>query len=160
MNNLHTISEKGEPPASHSAPFQTMHVAHPSSYEENLVQTMYQYSNHPRKPLSELEVCVGSIIGKNGMQSKRQREESVSMKDKHERDVTYIVKCIREGYDSDEGAESLERSMACLSIAANGPNYRPRVGTLVSFGWIAAAICLQEVEIFQMEAAGLYSRRR
>ena len=137
------------------------------SYEENLTDTMRAYSTHPPHFISEVEVFAGAILGKNGAQSKRQREFSISMKEKHERDVAYTVACIRQGdeYDDDYneavkesvfgggGAvggggkrEALERSIACFSVGVNTTRVRKKVGALVSFAWVAAGVCLREVE--------------
>jgi ribosomal protein L14 len=113
------------------------------------MDTMYSYSTHPNHYLSEVEVFCGSILGKIGAPSKRQRENSVSMKEKHERDVAYTVACITQGEQNDKRAEALERSIACLHVARTTKRMRRKVGTLVSFGWIAAAVCLREVERFQ-----------
>ena len=113
---------------------------------------MFQYSNHPQHFVSEIEVFSGNILGKNGAQSKRQRESSKTMKEKHDRDMEYTVLCITRGDgDGDNSrAEALERSIACLYVACNTPfRVRKKVGTLVSFVWIAAAVCLKEVEKLQ-----------
>ncbi|KAL8823259.1 MAG: hypothetical protein Q9191_006023 [Dirinaria sp. TL-2023a] len=118
-------------------------------YEENLVDTMFEYSTHPPHYISEVEVFSGVIIGKHGAQNKRQRESSVSMKEKHERDVEYTVRSILQGEDNSGTAEALERSIACLWVGCNVVRPRKKVGTLVSFGWVAAAACLKEVEKFR-----------
>ena len=110
---------------------------------------MRSYSTHPNHYLSEVEVFCGSILGKIGAASRRQRENSISMKDKHERDVAYIVALINQGEENDKRAEALERSIACLEVACTTTRVRRKVGSLVSFGWIAAAVCLREVEKFQ-----------
>lgn len=111
---------------------------------------MIEYSPSHVYYLSEVEVFCGSIIGKEGAPSKRLRETSVSMKEKHERDVTFIVACITQGEHDDHRAEALERSIACLAAACLRTRVRKKkVGSLVSFGWIAAAVCLREVEKFQ-----------
>lgn len=68
------------------------------------------------------------------------------MKDKHERDVEYTVHSITRGEDGKSGDEALERSIACLFVACNTVGKRKKVGVLKSFGWIAAAVCLKEVE--------------
>lgn len=108
---------------------------------------MFSYSTHPSHPVSELEVFCGSILGKNGAQIHRQRESSKSMKDEYERDVAYYFRCIVRGDDGDDsGEEALERSIACLYVALSGRKVRKKLGSLVSFAWIAAAACLQEVE--------------
>ncbi|KAL6721669.1 hypothetical protein ACLMJK_000773 [Lecanora helva] len=116
------------------------------NYEDNLVDTMTQNSNNPRQPISEIEVFAGNILGKNGAQSKRQRETSKTMKEKHERDVEYTVSAITRGDDGQTKEEALERSIACVYVACHTIRDRRTVGKLVSFGWIAAAVCLKEME--------------
>lgn len=71
------------------------------------------------------------------------------MKEKHERDVSYTVACITHG-DEGNRTEALERSLACLQVALLpiAPVRLRKVGALVSFGWIAASVCLKEVEHF------------
>ena len=110
---------------------------------------MLIYSTHPPHFISEVEVCSGVIIGKTGAQSKRQREFSVNMKEKHDRDVEYIVRCIIQGEGNSGTEEALERSIACLYVGCNIVRVRKKVGRLVSFAWVAAAICLREVEKFR-----------
>ena len=115
---------------------------------------MFQYATHPAHPISEVEVFSGTILGKNGAQSKRQRESSKTMKEKHDRDMEYTVLCITRGDDADGTggsgrAEALERSIACLYVACNTVRVRKKVGALVSFVWIAAAVCLKEVQRLQ-----------
>lgn len=107
---------------------------------------MLQYSPHPSHFISEVEVFSGNILGKNGAQSKRQREFSKTMKEKHERDIEYTIQRITREDDGKKSPESLERSIACLYIACNTARVRKRVGELKSFVWIAAAVCLKEVE--------------
>jgi hypothetical protein len=121
------------------------------SYETQLVDTMYQYSTHPVQLISELEVFVGTLLGKSGgIRTKRVRDMSMDMKEKFERDVAFTVSCIVNG--SDEGAkdEALERSIACLAVAVEEPGFMwERVRKLESFQYIAASVCLGEVESFQ-----------
>lgn len=107
---------------------------------------MLQNSTHPHHFVSEIEVFSGNLLGKNGAQSKRQREFSKTMKEKHDRDIEYTVLSITRGDDGKSGEEALERSIACLYVACNTTRVRKRVGALVSFVWIAAAVCLKEVE--------------
>ncbi|KAI4158772.1 MAG: hypothetical protein LQ342_007167 [Letrouitia transgressa] len=120
------------------------------AYEDSMTDTMLQFSAHPSHFVSEVEVFCGSIIGKNGSQSKRQREFSVSMKEKHDRDVSYTIMSILRGEENDEdmNEEALARSIACLDVARNYASVRKKVGKLVSFTWVAAAVCLREVEKF------------
>ena len=118
---------------------------------------MLQYSTHPTQTLSEIEVFSGNILGKNGgAQSKRQREFSSTMKDKYERDVAYTILWITQGGGEEDGKEgatagALERSIACLYVACHHRG-RERIGrrkvgeALMSFAWVAASVCLKELE--------------
>ncbi|KAL9594745.1 MAG: hypothetical protein Q9219_006857 [cf. Caloplaca sp. 3 TL-2023] len=118
-------------------------------YEDNMINTMSENSPHPTYFVSEVEVFAGALIGKHGAQTKRQREFSTSMKEKQDRDVAYTIQCILQGEEQDiSKEEALERSIACLYVAIHEPRVRRRFGRLVSFTWVAAAVCLKEVEKF------------
>jgi hypothetical protein len=69
---------------------------------------MTEYSDHPLRPLSEVEVFVGNILGRTGAQSKRQRELSTSLKEKFDLDSAFFVSCILKDGDGWSG-EALER---------------------------------------------------
>ncbi|KAL8783757.1 MAG: hypothetical protein Q9195_009284 [Heterodermia aff. obscurata] len=120
-----------------------------ADYEDILLHTMFDYASQPHHHVSEVEVVSGAIIGKNGAQSKRQRDYSTTMKERHERDVDYIVRCILQGEDTSGTEEALERSIACFWIGHQEITESKRVGRLVSFGWIAAGVCLSEVKKFE-----------
>ncbi|TAQ89950.1 hypothetical protein B7494_g1737 [Chlorociboria aeruginascens] len=85
-------------------------------YEEGLSNIMLEYSEHPLRPLSELEVFVGNILGRTGAQSKQQRELSVTLKERFNDHSAFVVNCILKDND-DYSSEALERSMACLAIS-------------------------------------------
>ena len=118
------------------------------SYEENIIDTMTSYSPHPSHFISEIEVFAGCILGKTGAQTRRQREYSASMKDKHDRDVEYTIRCIMQGDEDGSNDEALERSIACLYVSFSNDQARPKIGYLASFAWVTASVCLQEVEKF------------
>lgn len=120
-------------------------ILNPTSYEDNLIDTMMSYSTDSSNFVSEIEVFSGSILGRHGSQSKKQRQCSEDMKGKFDRDVAYTVQCIKYGDDRDE-QDTLARSIACLFVSLTTKNTRKRVGALISFQWIAAATCLKEVE--------------
>jgi hypothetical protein len=104
---------------------------------------MVDYSDHPHRPLTELEAFVGNILGRTGAQSKHQRELSVSLKEKFDEDAAYFVKCIvNDGAEHSE--EALERSMACLKASLEDRSLGRE--KLMSFKYLAAAVCLREVE--------------
>ena len=106
---------------------------------------MISYSTSPNEVLSEAEVFSGSILGKHGGASKRQRENSAEMKTKFDRDVAYTVQCIKNGYDGNE-QDSLARSIACLFVSFEMQHTRKKIGMLRSFQWVAGSTCLREVE--------------
>lgn len=107
---------------------------------------MFQYSTHRAHHLTEKEVFIGSIIGRNGRATKRERESALVMKERFDREVRETINWMR----ADENA--LERSVACLHLGKDIK--KESRGTfeleLRSFGWIAAAVCLDEVEKYQI----------
>lgn len=184
--------------------YSTFAISAKRAYESDLVDTMINYASHPAHALSEVEVFCGHIFGyKNGgMPSKRQRENSVTMREKHERDVQRFIGLIVDGVgekgDGSAGGgggrgDALERSIACLALAVgvvaqeggSGPggfgrtsffgggnstaahhqwgNNSNRPGKvsagLVSFGWIVAAVCLKELERYELGEFGKKSKK-
>jgi hypothetical protein len=129
---------------------------------------MFEYGPHPHKPLSEVEVFVGNILSKTGAQTKRQRDLSISMKERFEEGLSLTVRYITQSNDysyDEEGEETngnenkeaneqvLAVSMACLWVAVNEGADVWRYGKrgrveLRSFGYVAAAVCLKEAEKF------------
>ncbi|KZF19189.1 RdRP-domain-containing protein [Xylona heveae TC161] len=132
-------------------------------YEDNLIESMHRYAMHPAHPLDELEAFLGSILGKYGAQSKHQREKSVGLRAKVERDISFIVDHIvsndeepakqetapmMEELNNDHGPPApgqetaLAKSIACLFLEVeNGAQRRTR-----SYGWVVAGVCLKELE--------------
>jgi hypothetical protein len=131
---------------------------------------MSEYSTSPYHPLSELEVFSNNILGKTGAQSKRQRELSISMRERWDEDLSFVIKRMtgkqkqeqefwdEEDDDSDSetvaestktvwNEEALGISMACLWV---GMHQKGRVGRhgdeIQSFVRVAAAVALKEVE--------------
>ncbi|TGO38954.1 hypothetical protein BHYA_0063g00010 [Botrytis hyacinthi] len=115
-------------------------------YENNMLDTMHQYSEHPTRPISEREVFVGNILGKVGSVSKKQRELCTSMKEKYDENAAFIVNCIIKVND-EYSDEALERSIACFAVSLDD---RKRKGArdepLKSFRYLAAGVCLREME--------------
>ena len=114
---------------------------------------MYQYGPLSQ-PLSEIEVFSGSVLGKNGgLPSKRLRQASIDMKEKFDRDVNFTVGSIMQGAGESvefDRVEALAMSVACLAVAVEEPtNMFPKVGKLQSFRYVAAAVCLREIDGFQ-----------
>jgi hypothetical protein len=106
---------------------------------------MTNYSERPLRPLTKLETFIGNILGKTSAQNKNQRELSTSMKEKFDEDAAFIVNCIvKDG--SEPTGEALERSMACLTVSLEHKPLHKRQEQLLSFKYVAAAICLREVK--------------
>ena len=89
---------------------------------------------------------MGNILGKTGAQSKRQHELSIGMKQRFNDDLGYIVNCIvKKGTERNE--DGLAMSIACFKA---GLETRPKAlktsRDLVSFRYVAAAVCLKEVD--------------
>jgi hypothetical protein len=55
---------------------------------------MMEYSESPHRRITELEAIVGNILGRTGAPSRKQRENSTSLKEKVHEDVTAIVNWI------------------------------------------------------------------
>lgn len=121
------------------------------SYESQLLDTIYQFSTHPAHPIHEIEVFVGTIIGKSsGVPSRHTRDILHDMKENFVRNVTFTISCIQKGSDGEdeEQAEALERSVACLAVALERPEtitIRQMKQGLESFRYVAAAVCLLEI---------------
>lgn len=54
-------------------------------YEAAISDAMKHYSEHPIKPITELEVFVGNILNRSGVQTNRQRDSSTKLRDEFER---------------------------------------------------------------------------
>ncbi|KAL8778941.1 MAG: hypothetical protein Q9213_007176 [Squamulea squamosa] len=125
----------------------------------------HQYSTNPPEYPEEIEVFIGNIICRTGYRSKRQKENTTGMKEKYDRvtqaymaamrddtcsrdlDVT-----IREQIDDSDDWEALRRSMACLFVGIQAPGMSKRRidgGRRDTFGWIAAAAVMRELEVYQ-----------
>jgi hypothetical protein len=104
-----------------------------------------EYSSQPSRTISEREVFVGNILGKFGAQNKRQHDLSISMKERFNEDLAYIVHCIIKDGDA-RSEESLARSIACFNVGLTEVTLLKTGPELVSFKYVAAALCLKEIE--------------
>ena len=105
---------------------------------------MINYSNNPLRPLSELEAFVGNILGKTGAQNRVQHDTSVKMKERVDENNRFIVNCIlKDGVEYSN--EALERSIACLAVSLDQHTVKHK-DQLLSFKYLAAAVCLKQVE--------------
>jgi hypothetical protein len=108
------------------------------------------YSEHPIRPLSEIEVFVGFLLNRvGGTQTARQRESSHKLRDEFER--------------LSAETDGLEMAMACLDVGFESwtnhavYGYRRRGAEFDSFKILAGAVVLAELKrLEQDQAAGGY----
>ncbi|KAL8897647.1 MAG: hypothetical protein Q9192_002477 [Flavoplaca navasiana] len=126
------------------------------TYEAAVRDIILQYSTNPPEYLEEIEVFIGSIICRTGQRSKRQKEFTTGMQEKYDREARAYMAAMRacdetQDVDTDKW-KGLRLSMACLDVhikQANSNTGRLHACRTDSFGWIAAAAVLRELEVFQ-----------
>lgn len=144
-------------------------------YEESLLDILYCYGPTPYATVSEHEAFAGTILGRQGgAQGKPLRELSKTMRERFEAVVEYTIMRIVKGDDQMKGVndldelyedqgldrevEALPRAIACLDVAINQPATTDyRLGQLQSFRYIAAGVCLRELERFSITTLGRHS---
>lgn len=57
---------------------------------------MWQYSDNPRVPITEVEAFCGSIFNRTGSQTRRQRDSSIKLKEEMESVMKWITKLLEE----------------------------------------------------------------
>lgn len=123
-----------------------------ASYEDNVRGLMRNYSNTVTGvPLKEVEVFIGCIVGK-GKQNRREKDNSVAVKEGFDKLVDETFEQIRGSQDDNyTPLDILARGMACLwaCVSDQAPRRRGGEEKLVSFGWVAASATLQEVNELQ-----------
>lgn len=110
---------------------------------------MDTYSDHPTKPINELEVVIGSIINRRGVQTRRQRDRSNKLHEEFDRIATWITSIMRQQEIEDPDPNGLELSLACLyhGIQGSDSGHRKEVyGELKSFRVVAACALLAELD--------------
>ena len=142
-------------------------------YEDSLSEVLYLYGPTAYQPLSEQEVFAGTILGRSsGAQGKPLRELSKTMRERFEAVVEYTIMRIVKGdeqmhgvsdldvlYDDtlDREVEALPRAIACLAVAVEMGGLADRLlGELTSFGYVAAGVCLRELERYRITTFGSY----
>lgn len=123
---------------------------------------MDNFSEHPINPISELEVFIGYIINKTGVQSRRQRERSIKLKDEFDRIATWITSQMRPHGDNinpvdsyETGFEVLELCLACVCLRGSEGHQRAarhrRGGydELKSFRVVAASALMAELDLLE-----------
>ncbi|PLB44105.1 RNA-directed RNA polymerase QDE-1 [Aspergillus steynii IBT 23096] len=133
-----------------------------AAYEDAIIGAMNNYSDHPTKPITELEVVTGCLMSETGMVSRRQRDRSIKLKDEYSRICEWITNQMRRqgpGYEygTQNTSDGLELCLACvhegmeLGTARRSYFYRD----LNSFKVVAVCALLAE-----MDVAGLFPRTK
>ncbi len=126
-------------------------------YDDAMYRAMMDHSEHPTEPLTELEVFIGHIVNKSGVQTRRQRDRSGKLRDEFNRISKQTMERMRgnknvpaTGYV--EELDALELCVACVSVSASTTEARPAprrsrkgYGALRSFAVVAAAALLKEL---------------
>lgn len=138
-----------------------------------MLEILFAYAPSVHAPLSEHEAFAGTILGrKGGAQNKPLRELSKTMRARFEAIVEYTIMRIVKGdeqvrgvgdldllYDDglDRELEALPRAIACLTVAVDERGIVDRhLGELQSFKYIAAGVCLRELERYRVTTFGSY----
>ncbi|KAI0598678.1 rna-dependent rna polymerase [Biscogniauxia sp. FL1348] len=139
------------------------------AYDDEIWKATVEFSDHSSVKITELEVFTGSIFNKSGIQTRRQRDKSVRLKDEFDRISKWIQALIHKGkmdafnveeYDRDEDEDnydglgqtssSLELSIACLHAGIARPSVFPGSKQssveFQSFKVVAASCALRELE--------------
>lgn len=131
-------------------------------YEEAVSAAMAQYSGHPTKPLRELEVFIGNVLNKSGVQTHRQRDSSIKLREEMGRIATWITSQMRKVNHDPAGGQApltgyqtqfdnLHLCLACVHAGgedAAGPR-ESRFEDMQSFRVVAACSLLLEISLFE-----------
>ncbi|OJJ50415.1 hypothetical protein ASPZODRAFT_164365 [Penicilliopsis zonata CBS 506.65] len=138
-----------------------------SAYEDAIISAMNEYSDHPINPISELEVFIGFIINKTGVQTHRQRDRSIRLSEEFERISAWIVSQMRRSRGDTASVlsysgefDALELCLACVHVGVQqdqGTSFRRRrdvYGDIKSFKVVAACALLAELDDIEKEREG------
>lgn len=135
-----------------------------AGYEDNLLDVLYCCAPSRNMPVSECEVFAGAILGRTtGKQGKPLRELSKTMREHFGLAVEYIVMRMVKGdeqmfgvsdldvlyeeSDIDREVEAFPRALACLEVGVEETGkVDVKLGELRSFKYVAAVVCLKELE--------------
>jgi hypothetical protein len=111
-----------------------------------MIEIMDTLRAHRGKPLTELEVFSGNILGKKERASTRYiREANQEVQERFDRDVGAMVRSIVTGDGGEEDeAEALPRAIACFKVAVESTGWENQV-QLRSWKYVAASVCLEQL---------------
>ncbi|RFU80163.1 RNA-dependent RNA polymerase [Trichoderma arundinaceum] len=96
-------------------------------YESAVANNMWQFSDNPRAPISEVEAFCGSIMNRKGSQTRRQRDSSIKLKEEMDGLMNFIVKLIR---DRSGGATGYANDASSVVTEEEGNTERERINAL------------------------------
>jgi hypothetical protein len=125
-------------------------------YEDNLLGTMWDFSEHPTLPMTELEVFVGSFISlKTGAPNPRQRDRGRKLREDFNRiagkTVSDMLDPTRMGAYG-KATDVLELCLACVYVGGMKEGWEGKVrgragdGSLESFRVVAACALMRELD--------------
>ncbi|CAI6338971.1 unnamed protein product [Periconia digitata] len=119
------------------------------AYCDNLYEIMETLRPHRGKPLTELEVFSGNILGKkNRASSRSMREANIEVRERFDRDVSAMVRRIVTGDgDGDAASEALPRAIACFKVSLDTRGWEEYLD-LKSWKYVTAAVCLEQLWMF------------
>ncbi|CAO2656156.1 Nn.00g049590.m01.CDS01 [Neocucurbitaria sp. VM-36] len=121
-------------------------------YENNMLEIMDTLRPHRGKPLTELEVFSGNILGKKERAPSRHiREANLEVQERFNRDVSGIIKRVIRGdgdWEGDDDTEALPRAIACFKVALESKGWE-NFRNLKSWRYVTAAVCLEQLWKYQ-----------
>lgn len=118
-------------------------------YDSTITDKMWEFSDNPRVPISEVEVFCGFVLNKRGSQTRRQRDASIKLHDETDRITSWIVSMIRERGETATKKDVVELCLACVEVgcakSTEGVEGYSGHGKLQSFRVLAACCLLREM---------------
>lgn len=130
-------------------------ICHVISYEDAVRDAMVEFADSPTQPLKELEVAMGFILNKKGIQSRRQRDKSSKLSDAFARITKMVTNVLRPSTPPEEATSelhALELCLACFYVAGEKTSrpqksWKRQVATdLESFRLVAGSALLLEIK--------------
>jgi hypothetical protein len=113
-------------------------------YEALIWDFMSYYAISRTDSLTEKEVFIGTIMGRQGKASKKQKEWSEDMKTRFAWELRDIKGWMRERMLEDE-EDITNLAIACLHVAVHEKSDLAEKEGLKSFGWFVAGLCMPEI---------------
>ncbi|PHH65799.1 hypothetical protein CDD81_1526 [Ophiocordyceps australis] len=79
-------------------------------YEDATSDSMWQFTDNPRMAISEVEFFCGSVLSKEGTQTRRQRDSSIRLKEETERIMAWISGLMRRTGSSDRQGQDADHA--------------------------------------------------